>query len=321
MTNAYRHHFDQAYQLRRLVRVSAGRARVVSLVSGKGGVGKSNIAANLAVSLAQAGRSVVLIDADLALANLDILFNIPPGLNLSHLLKSPRNTTDVIIEITPGLRLLPGASGLTFLAEMSDFQRAQLLNLFEQLQASADFLIIDASAGLSANVLSCAAAADDVLVVTTPEPTAVTDAYAVIKVLLSEMHLSGISLVVNMAKNISQVRSVHSRIAHAAGRFLGFDLSLAGSVLSDRHVRLAVNSRRPFMWSFPRCCASRCVRRLAKHLLRLDRVTCPELSFMGLTRDRRLTNAHRSEDYRRPDHRLAGILSNSLRAAPQCVVD
>jgi flagellar biosynthesis protein FlhG len=159
---------------------------------------------------------------------------------------------------------------------LSDFQRAHLINLFEQLEGSADFLIIDASAGLSANVLSFAAAADDVLVVTTPEPPAITDAYAVIKVLLTERHVSNILLVVNMAKNISQVRSVHSRIANAARRFLGFDLSLAGFVLSDRHVRLAVSSRRPFVWSFPHCRAARGVQRLAKHLLRLDRLTCPE---------------------------------------------
>ena len=278
MVNGYLRNLDQAHQLRQLVRASAGRARVVSIVSGKGGVGKSNIAANLAICLARAGRRVVLIDADLALANLDILFNIPPGLNLSHLLKYPRNPTDVITEIVPGLRLLPGASGLASLADLSDLQRDRLINLFELLQSSADYLIIDASAGISANVLSFAAAADDVLVVTTPEPPAITDAYAVIKVLLTERHLSNVLLVVNMAKNLSQVRSVHSRIAHAARRFLGFDLSLAGFVLSDRHVRLAVNSRRPFSWSFPRCRAAKCVQRLAKHLLRLNRVTRPELS-------------------------------------------
>ena len=271
----YLHSFDQAHQLRRLVKASTPRARLISLVSGKGGVGKSNIAANLGLCLAKAGRSAVLIDADLALANLDILFDIPPGLNLSHLLKTPHNPADVITDITPGLRLIPGASGLASLADLTEFQRARLINLFEQLQGSADFLIIDASAGLSANVLSFAAAADDVLVVTTPEPPAITDAYAVIKVLLSERGVSNILLVVNMAKNISQVRMVHNRIANAARRFLGFELSLAGFVLTDRHVPLAVKSRRPFMWSFPRCRAARDVQRLAKHLLRLDRLVYP----------------------------------------------
>lgn len=264
--------FDQAQQLRRLVRSTGQRARVVSLVSGKGGVGKSNIAANLALCLAQAGHSVVLVDADLALANLDILFDLPPGLNLSHLLKTGHNPAEVLTEIAPGLRLLPGASGLASLAELSDFQRAQLISFFEHLAGSADFLIIDASAGLSANVLTFAAAADDVLVITTPEPPAITDAYAVIKVLLIERRVSSILLVVNMAKNLSQVLSVHSRIAKAARRFLNFDLSLAGFILSDRHVPLAVSSRRPFIWSFPRCRAARDVQRLAKHLLRFGRL-------------------------------------------------
>ena len=248
----------------------------MSVVSGKGGVGKSNIAANVAICLAQAHRSVVLVDADLALANLDILFNIPPGLNLSHLLKTHNDPAEVLTELAPGLRLVPGASGLISLAQLSDFQRAQLGSFFQSLESSADFLIIDASAGLSANVLTFAAAADDVLVVTTPEPPAITDAYAVIKVLLSEPSVSNILLVVNMAKNISQVRTVHSRIAKAARRFLDFDLALAGFVLSDRHVGLAVNSRRPFIWSFPRCRAARGVQSLAKHLLRFDRLACPE---------------------------------------------
>ena len=278
MPNGYLNNFDQAQQLRRLVRTTTQRARVVSLVSGKGGVGKSNIAANLGLCLAKAGRSVVLIDADLALANLDILFDLPPGLNLSHLLKSRHNPAEVLTEIIPGLRLLPGASGLASLAELSDFQRARLISFLEHLQGSADFLIVDASAGLSANVLDFAGAADDVLVVTTPEPPAITDAYAVIKVLLTERQVSSILLVVNMAKNISQVRSVHSRMANAARRFLNLDLYLAGFVLSDRHVPLAVNSRRPFVRSFPRCRAAVGVQRLAKYLLRLDCLACPEPS-------------------------------------------
>ncbi len=259
--------FDQAHHLRRLAKATFAQARVVCLVSGKGGVGKSNLSANLALGLASVGRRVVLVDADLALANLDILFDLPPRPNLATLLKSRRNPAEITTDIAPGLRLVPGASGLTALAEMSDFQRARLMSFLDTLERSADFLIVDASAGLSSNVLSFAAAADDVLVLTTPEPPAITDAYAVIKVLLMERQLSSIFLVVNMAKNTSQVRSVHARIAGAARRFLHFDLPLAGFVFYDRHVPLAVTARRPFMWSFPRCRASRQVQRLARYLL------------------------------------------------------
>ncbi len=259
--------FDQAHHLRRLAKATVAQARVVCLVSGKGGVGKSNLAANLALGLASAGRRIVLVDADLALANLDILFDLPPGPNLSTLLKSPHNPAEITTDIAPGLRLVPGASGLTALADLSDFHRARLISFLDSLERSADFLIVDASAGLSSNVLSFAAVADDVLVLTTPEPPAITDAYAVIKVLLMERQLSSILLVVNMAKNVSQVRSVHARIAGAARKFLHFDLPLAGFVLYDRHVPLAVTARRPFMWSFPRCRAARQVHRLAKRLL------------------------------------------------------
>ena len=259
--------FDQAHHLRRLVKGSFAQARVICLVSGKGGVGKSNLAANLALGLSTAGRRVVLVDADLALANLDILFNLPPGPNLSSLLKTHHNPADITTDIAPRLRLVPGASGLTALAELSDFHRARLISFLDSLERTADFLIVDASAGLSSNVLSFAGAADDVLVVTTPEPPAIADAYAVIKVLLMERQLSSILLVVNMAKNVSQVRSVHARIAGAARRFLHFDLPLAGFLFYDRHVPLAVTARRPFMWSFPRCRAARQVQRLAKGLL------------------------------------------------------
>jgi len=258
---------DQAHHLRQLAKDTFVQARVVCLVSGKGGVGKSNLSANLALELASVGRRVVLVDADLALANLDILFDLPPRPNLATLLKGHHYPAEITTDIAPRLRLVPGASGLTALAEMSDFQRARLMSVLEGLERSADFLIVDASAGLSSNVLSFATAADDVLVVTTPEPPAITDAYAVIKVLLLERQLSSIFLVVNMAKNTSQVRSVHGRIAGAVGKFLHYNLRLAGFVLYDRHVPLAVTARRPFMWSFPRCRASRLVQRLARYLL------------------------------------------------------
>lgn len=259
--------FDQAHHLRRIVKGSFAPARVICLVSGKGGVGKSNLAANLSLSLASAGRRTILVDADLGLANQDILFNLPPGPNISTLLKSAHNPAEITTDIAPGLRLVPGASGLTALADLSDFHRARLISFLDSLERSADFLIVDASAGLSSNVVSFAAVADDVLVITTPEPPAITDAYAVIKVLLTERQLTSIFLVVNMAKNLSQVRNVHSRIAGATRRFLHFNLPLAGFVLHDRHVPLAVTARRPFMWSFPRCRAARQVRRLAKYLL------------------------------------------------------
>ena len=259
---------DQAHNLRELAKDTLAQARVVCLVSGKGGVGKSNLSANLALGLASAGQRVVLVDADLALANLDILFNLPPRANLASLLKSYPYPAEITTDVATRLRLVPGASGLTALAELSDFQRARLMSVLDGLERTADFLIVDASAGLSSNVLSFATAADDVLVVTTPEPPAITDAYAVIKVLLLERQLSSILLVVNMAKNTSQVRSVHGRIGGAVRKFLNFDLPLAGYVLYDRHVPLAVTARRPFMWSFPRCRASRQVQRLAKYLLR-----------------------------------------------------
>src|SRR3984957_14528486 len=173
---------DQASQLRRIVRQTS-RATVIAVTSGKGGVGKSNIAVNLAIKFASVGKRVVLMDADLGLANTDVLCNIDLPSNLSHVIPRKRELSDVMVDGPGGFRLIGGASGLARMADLSDYDRQRLVSAMADLEARTDVILIDTGAGISPNVLSFTRSADQVLVVTTPEPTAITDAYAVIKVI------------------------------------------------------------------------------------------------------------------------------------------
>src|SRR4051812_36272477 len=158
------------------------RASVIAVTSGKGGVGKSNIAVNLAIKLSSAGKRVVLHDADLGLANADVLCNVDLTHNLSHVIARKRELSEVMVAAPGGFSLIGGASGLARMADLTDFDRQRLVDALAELEANADVILIDTGAGISPNVLAFTRAADHVLVVTTPEPTAITDAYAVVKV-------------------------------------------------------------------------------------------------------------------------------------------
>src|SRR3954447_16522594 len=173
---------DQAAQLRSLVR-QRRRASVIAVTSGKGGVGKSNVAVNLAIQLSKAGKRVVLLDADLGLANVDVLCNVDLTTNLSHVIARKKELREVMVDAPGGFRLIGGASGLARMADLADADRQRLVEALAELEQTADVILIDTGAGISPNVLTFTRAADHVLVVTTPEPTAITDAYAVIKVI------------------------------------------------------------------------------------------------------------------------------------------
>ncbi|HSI36845.1 MAG TPA: MinD/ParA family protein [Tepidisphaeraceae bacterium] len=270
---------DQATQLRSLIRQQAGtvapappptvrvpgrpRASVIAITSGKGGVGKSNVAVNLSIKLASAGKRVVLLDADLGLANADVLCNVDLPYNLSHVIARKRELADVMVTGPGGFKLIGGASGLAKMADLTDYDRQRLVEALYEVEASADALVIDTGAGISANVLAFTRAADHVLVVTTPEPTAITDAYAVIKVISRDGVNRNVSLLVNQCKGPADARLVYERVAKVAKNFLGVTLLDAGHLVSDDHVRRAVLARTPFLLAHPRCAASFCVAQLA----------------------------------------------------------
>ena len=267
--------FDQAAHLRSLVRTTtraagaagAGRASVIAITSGKGGVGKSNVAVNLAIQLSLSGRKkVVLLDADLGLANADVLCNIDLPFNLSHVIARKKELHEVMVNGPGGFRLIGGASGLARMADLSDFDRQRIISAMGELEQQADIILIDTGAGISPNVLSFTKAADHVLIVTTPEPTAITDAYAVVKVLSRDNVERRISLLTNQVRSAAEGRIVHGRISKVAKQFLGISVLDAGYVLADEAVQSAVRRRRPFVLDSPRCGASQCIAQLAMRL-------------------------------------------------------
>jgi len=272
---------DQATHLRSLVRqtrITRRRATVIAITSGKGGVGKSNVAVNLAITLAKGGKKVVLLDADLGLANADVLCGVDLQANLSHVIARRKELRDVIVKAPGGFHLVGGASGLARMADLSDQERQRLVDALAQLEEQADIILVDTGAGISPNVLTFTQAADHVLVVTTPEPTAITDAYAVVKVICrrdgsardpmaaNDNTKRKISLLVNEARSAAEARVVYERIAKVARQFLGTTLFDAGYVPLDDQVPACVRRRTPFMIASPRCGAAHAVSQLAMKL-------------------------------------------------------
>jgi len=260
---------DQASTLRQLVSdASRRRAQTVAITSGKGGVGKTCVAVNLAVRLAQMGRRVVLLDADLGTANADVLCNVFSGQTLEHVVQGRKRLSQIMIDAPGGFRLVPGASGLARIAALEDGARNRLIAQLDEIEQDADLILIDTSAGISPNVLGFAVNCDQVLVVTTPEPTAMTDAYAMIKTIHRQRHNCRVGVMVNMVHDEPEARSVHGRINSVCRRFLDIPASYAGHLPIDERVVQGVRQRRPFVLQWPNCSASQCIGRLA---MRLDR--------------------------------------------------
>ncbi|MFA7235803.1 MAG: MinD/ParA family protein [Phycisphaeraceae bacterium] len=274
---------DQASELRRIMAQAGGpnvvaspiapvesptrhAARFIAVTSGKGGVGKTNVAVNLAARLATMGRRVILLDADLGLANADVLVNITPRANLAHVVAGRRRLEEAMCDAPGGFTLIPGASGLSQMADLTEFERARLLQMLRQIETQHDLVIIDTGAGISPNVLSFILASDEVLVVTTPEPTAITDAYALIKTVTRRKEDAHISLLVNQVRDRGEGRRVFDRINAVTRRFLGLSILDAGFIVSDPRVSAAVRRRSPFVLDEPDCPASACVTQLAHKL-------------------------------------------------------
>ncbi len=251
---------------RRSVMRPVGLARAVAVTSGKGGVGKTNLAVNLAVCLAGLGKKVCLLDADLGLANADVLCNLSPRLTLDHVVSDRCRLAEVMLLAPGGFRLIPGASGVARLADLDSEHRLRLLTQLAALERLADVVVIDTSAGLSANVLAFAAAAHRVLVTTTPEPTAITDSYGMIKALLGQAPKARIELVVNMVSQEQEASSVFDRIDRVSRTFLKRSIDYAGAIPMDDQVREAVRQRVPFVLYAPDTPATEAMRRLARRV-------------------------------------------------------
>ena len=251
---------DQAAGLR----VAASRRSwSVAVTSGKGGVGKTSFAVNLALALAQSGQRTCLVDGDLGLANVDVLLNLRPQHSLRHVVTDGMLLDDVIVQGPAGLEVLPAASGVEALANLSAVRRRFLVDRLQQRSRQADITILDTGAGLSKTVLTFSLAADEVFVVTTPEPTALTDAYAMVKVLMQRRPELPLCFVVNLAEHAAHAREVHGLLDRVIQRFLRREIPLAGWIPRDECVARAVREQRPLMLYFPHTRAAGAIKRIA----------------------------------------------------------
>ena len=250
--------------------------RVIAVASGKGGVGKTNVVANLALVLARAGQRVCVLDADLGLGNVDVLLGLSPRASLLHVLRGEQRLADVMVDGPAGVRVIPAASGHEELTALSAAERLRLLDEVDALGPSLDVLLVDTAAGVSANVLYFTAAAAEVLIVVTAEPTALTDAYALIKVLSSRYAEHDFGVLVNMARSEWEARKTFTHLTRVAERFLHVSLRYAGYVPYDPEVPEAVRRQQAVCDLAPAAPASLAFNDLAERLLAVPAALRPK---------------------------------------------
>jgi flagellar biosynthesis protein FlhG len=233
------------------------KSRIITVTSGKGGVGKTNLSVNMALAYARLGKKVVVMDADLGLANVNVILNVIPKYNLYHVIRKQKTMKEILVDTDYGISIVPGASGFSQIANMNETERQDFIRELETL-SNADIIIIDTSAGVSSNVLDFIAAADDAVILTTPEPTAITDAYGIIKIIATEYDSlnMGLKLVVNRVKSYAEAKKVADRMTNIAGQFLNLKVDYLGCVFDDATVSHAVLRQKPFMVIDPRSKAS-----------------------------------------------------------------
>ncbi len=237
---------------------------VFSVTSGKGGVGKTNISVNTSLELAKLGKRVVLMDADLGLANVDVLLGLAPRYNIFHLFHEGVALQKIILETEYGFRILPAASGVSEMLSLDTGQKLELLEAMDTLDNEVDFLLVDTGAGINDNVLYFNLAVQERLLVVTPEPTSLTDAYAVIKVLKNNHGVDRFKILINLADDAKTARNIYVTLYKACDQFLGgVSLDMVGWIPRDPAVRKAVTQQRPFCALFPEAPASRAVRQVA----------------------------------------------------------
>ena len=246
----------------------ANSPQVISISSGKGGVGKTNIVANLALALTRLGKRVLVLDADLGLANIDILLGLTPRYTIEHLLTGQKRLQDILVPGPEGMVILPAGSGIPELADLNEGQKLFLLNEMDQLSQRIDILLIDTGAGISANVLYFNLAAQESIIIITPEPTSLTDAYALIKVLATRHQKKHFIVLANAVANELEAKEVFRKISLVADRFLGsVSLDYLGFIPLDEHVLKAVRKQKAVLELFPQSPAGKSFMVLSQRLL------------------------------------------------------
>jgi flagellar biosynthesis protein FlhG len=252
------------------------KTRIIAVASGKGGVGKTNLSVNLAIAYAKMGKKVIVMDADLGLANVNVMLNMIPKFNLYHVIRKQKTMREIILDTEYGIQIVAGASGFSKIANLSDEERRSFISELYTLP-QVDIIIIDTAAGVSDNVLGFVAAADDAIIVTTPEPTAITDAYGIIKIIATEIdNLNiGLKLVVNRVKTVTEGRRVAERIINISGQFLNLKVEYLGCIYDDPIVPASVLRQKPFITQDPKSKAAISVTHLVSRIEKTDMTEDP----------------------------------------------
>jgi len=243
--------------------------RVICVSSGKGGVGKSNIVVNLACAFDLMGKKVLVLDADLGLANIDVLLGLAPKENISHVLEGKRQLREVLVSGPGNIRIMPASSGVQELTRLTDEQKLQFLQLLDELETDVDILLVDTAAGISDTVLYFNLAAHERIVVVTPEPTSLTDAYALIKVLYTRHGERHFRILANSVHNEKGGKSIFAQMSKVADHFLdGISLDFLGSIPNDPDVPRAVLQQKALVEAFPNAPAARAFITIAEKIIK-----------------------------------------------------
>lgn len=254
---------DQANGLRKIT-TPPRPVKVIAIASGKGGVGKTNVTVNLGVALASQGKNVLLLDADLGLANIDVMLGLHPQFSLQHVLDGSKTLQEIIVEGPSGLKIIPAASGVQKMAELSPAEHAGMIQAFSDLDHHIDVLMIDSAAGIADSVISFTRAAQEIIVVVCDEPASITDAYALIKLLSREYNVEHFHIIANMTHSVSEGRELFNKISMVCERFLDVNLDFMGIVPFDNDLRRSVKKQRAVVEFLPRSKSATAFMHLAK---------------------------------------------------------
>ena len=243
------------------------QTKIISVTSGKGGVGKTNLVCNLAYCFASMGKKVMIMDADLSLGNVSVVLGLAPKYNISNVLYGDKQLKDIIISDKNGILVLPASSGIPELSNLTEMQKMTLMPRFGDFLSDIDILLIDTGAGISSNVIYFNLAAGEIMVVVTPEPTSITDAYALIKVMSTKHGQKNFSIILNMAKNEKEAKSIYKHLSIVADKFLKVSLSYAGFILYDDNISKSVIMQKTAMELYSESKSAACFKKLAYDII------------------------------------------------------
>lgn len=255
---------DQASGIRRMT--ANKPVRVIAIASGKGGVGKTNLSVNLGVAFCEMGHRVALLDADMGLANVDILLGLHPQYNLSHVLNGERSLEEIIVTGPEGLMIVPASSGIQHMAEIGTMEQAGIIHAFGELGQSIDMLLVDTAAGIHGGVVNFARACQEVIVVVCDEPTSLTDAYALIKLLNRDHGVDRFHMVANMVSGVQQGRELFNKLCKVTDRYLDVALHFTGAVPDDEYLKKSVQKQQAVLKAYPRTRSSQAIKNLARKI-------------------------------------------------------